>query len=270
MSADVEQLQKLQTELQMISGKIANERLSQAERDIHQKRVMEIARSISSIAEKGDAPVYIINLNRYRHFLVRSYSTYWIPGRKKDEKYSSTIIVPAVARLQSEAFSHATKPTRYYKAREIADDLCQEINGDLPFFQTVGPFSNLDNLADQGNRVKKTRGTFVSQTAVPAKAQLEQETKRLETYYLALVDEASGIFGRTQDRKLLTTLHFEAAENLLIDDLPWCMNFATQKQCPNCGRRVIKSSAQCQHCEWILDEPAYAEQQRIKAKYAAK
>ena len=210
---DIEGLQKLHGRA---AGAVRQERskreaLAERERDDAQRKVVEVANKIASIAKQGDAPVWIVNLNRYRHFPTRSYSSYWIPGRKKDEKFASTIIAPAVATLQSQAFTRSTKPVRYYKPLEIAEDLCQEINGDLPFFQTVGPFSNLDNMGDQGARVKKTRGAFVSASSVPDKELLERETEKLTTYYMALADErARQVFGRTRDRKLLTTLHFRS------------------------------------------------------------
>ena len=270
MIQDVERLQKLHAELQRISARLLNEKLSEPEREKCRRETVKLANEISAIAQKGDAPVYIINLNRRRFLCNRSWGSYWIGGRRADQPYESTVIAPVmVSRQAGPGWKAKNNPleARYYTSREVAEDLCREINGDLPAIQVSGPFSNINET--EGPRIRKTLGVFVSESQIPEQKQLNGETAALEAYYSMLVDEARAIYAKTRDRKLLATLHFEAAEALGIDDEEWCMNYAAQQSCRGCGKRINARAAICPLCGWVLDEAAWKAQKEMRARVGA-
>jgi hypothetical protein len=263
---DEGKLLRLHAELQSLSAKVLDGKLSEAQRDEFRKKTVELANQISVLAQKGEGPVYIINLNRRTFKANRSYGAYWIAGRLQNKPFASTVIAPVMASGWSREAAWEKK--RFYSGREVADDLCKEINGDLPFFQVAGPFRNLDN--SQGPRIRKTLGAFVCDISVPSTKQLEAEVHALEAYYAGLIDEARAIYAKTRDRKLLSDLHFEAAEYLGIDDEDWCSGFAETQTCTGCGKRVNAKAAMCSSCGWILNVSEYEKQQKLRASLAAK
>jgi hypothetical protein len=91
---NIDALLKLQQELQVLNLRVMNEKLGESEREAARKKTVELANRIAMIAEKGDAPVFVINLNKRRFAVVRSWgSNYWIPGCGK-KQFSSTVIAP--------------------------------------------------------------------------------------------------------------------------------------------------------------------------------
>jgi hypothetical protein len=267
MMMDEEKLLKLHAELQNLSAKVLNTNLSEAQRDECRKKTVEIANQISIFAQKGEGPVYIINLNRRTFRCNRSYGAFQIAGRAIDKPFAFTVIPPVLARGFSKDAAWERK--RFYSGREIAEDLCKEINGDLPFFQVAGPFRNLDN--SQGPRIRMTLGCFICDISAPSKKQLEDEIEALVTYYRGLFDEARSIFAKTRDRKLLADLHFEAAEYLIehgiSDEEEWCSGYSQMNTCPGCVKPISPKAAVCT-CGWILNADAFRKQQELRAQLA--
>jgi hypothetical protein len=261
---NLETLQKLQSELQILNLRVLNEKLSESERESARKKTVELANRIASVAEKGDAPVFIINLNKRRFAVVRSWgSNYWIPGCGKNQ-FSSMIVAPAVASKQAGPGYNKKTETVYISARKIAEDICREINGDLLDLGVSSTFSSANQ--QEGPRLRKTLGVFVSDSSIPDKQHLAQEEADLAAYYAALCDEADAIYAKARDRKTLTNVHFEAASYLGIDDREWTFNYLTQIACPGCGDKVSMRAAICPTCKWILNAEAVQKQQAMKDK----
>jgi hypothetical protein len=215
MIQDIEKLQKLHGELQQLSARVLNENLTEPERELARKKTVEIAEKISAIAQKGDAPVYIINLNRRRFIGVRTYGSYWIAGRGA-KSFSSTVIAPVMASRQGgTGWKSSAGEAKFYTAREVAEDLCREINSDLPNLQVSSALMSYDDAA--GPRIRKTVGVFVSDLAVPTHQLLERETMALREYAQAKVDEAEAIYEKTRDRKLIDGLSYEFAAYLDVE-----------------------------------------------------
>lgn len=262
---NLEELLKLQQELHVLNLRVMNEKLGESEREAARKKTVELANRIAMVAEKGDAPVFIINLNKRRFAVTRSWgSNYWIPGCGK-KQFSSTVILPAVASKQAGP-GNKNRPTEqvYISARKLAADICREINGDLLDLGVSSTFSSASE--EQGPRLRKTLGAFVSDSSIPDKQLLDREIEDLTAYYAALVDEGDAIYAKNRDRKFLSNLHFEAAAYLGIDDREWTMNYLTQISCPGCASKVSMRAAICPTCKWILNAEAVQKQQAMKEK----
>jgi hypothetical protein len=262
---NLDELQKLQADLQLLNLRVLNEKLGEGEREAARKKTVELANRIAMVAEKGDAPVFIINLNKRLFRAQRSWgSNYWISGCGK-KQFSSTLILPVVASKQAGP-GNKNKPTErvYISARKVAEDICREINGDLLALGVSSTFSSANE--QEGPRLRKTLGVFISDSSIPAKEHLEQEELDLSAYYAALVDEGDAIYAKNRDRKFLSNLHFEAAAYLGVDDREWTMNYLSQVSCPGCGARVSMRAAICPTCKWVLNVEAVQKQQAIKEK----
>ena len=208
---NIEELKTLQAELQTLNLRVLNERLSDSEREAARKKTVELANKIASVAEKGDAPVFLINLNKRRFLCYRSWGSYWIPGCGK-QQFSSTVIAPMIISKQGGPGWNKKTETVYCRARQIADDLCKQINGDLLDLGVSSTFSMANQ--EEGPKLRKTLGVFVSDSSIPTKELLKQEELDLGAYYSALVDEGDAIYAKNRDRKFISNLHFEAAAYL--------------------------------------------------------
>ena len=264
---NLERLQAAHRELQALSATVANEELAESQRELARKKTVELANQIAAIAEKGDAPVYVVNLNRKRFTCARSYGSYMIIGRGHQLFFSNVIFPMSCSRQAGASFSATRRGgadigVRYYHAREIAEDLCREINSDL---LPLGVASTFTVASSSGPTVRKTQGTFVSDSSIPPKEQLKKEIEDLKRYYSAMVDEGDAIFAKTQDRKQLSGMHFEAAEYLSIQDREWTMNLDLIT-CPGCSSRINRVAAVCYKCGWVLDAARVADQQALKQK----
>lgn len=261
---NLEVLKKLQSELQVLNLRVMNEKLGDAERESARKKTVELANRIAAVAESGDAPVYVINMNKRRFAVVRSWgSNYLIPGCGR-QKFSSVVVAPVIASKQGGPGYNKKTESVYIPARKVAEDICREINGDLLDLGVSSTFSSVNQ--QEGPRLRKTLGVFVSDSSIPEKALLDREEADLAAYYAALVDEGDAIYAKNRDRKFLTNVHFEAAAYLGIDDREWTFNYMTQIPCPGCGAKVSMRAATCPTCKWILNPEAVQNQQTMRKK----
>lgn len=260
---NLDELQKLQADLQVLNLRVLNEKLGETDRENARKKTVEIANRIAMVAEKGDAPVFIINLNKRLFRAQRSWGTnYWISGCGKKE-YSSTVILPAIASKQAGPGNNKKTERVYISSRKIAEDVCREINGDLLDLGVSSTFSSANQ--EEGQRTRKTLGVFVSDSSIPDADKLQSEKADLSIYFAALVDEGDAIYAKARERKYLSNMHFEAAAYLGIYDREWTYNF-TQMNCPGCHGKVSDRAAICMHCGWVLNPQAVAEQNALKLK----
>jgi hypothetical protein len=273
------ELADLQSRLMELIARGANDTSSPEEREEAKVQALDLAQRICAIKGEGDAPVFLVNLTPKRWLLTRTYATYWIGGKVKGELYRSTVIAPATAWRDAgfggEPFSvlkfEMTKGWKpkgapiTYRARDIAKDLCREINGDLPGLQVTDVNSQADT--DTPN-TQKFMGVFLSDTEVPGREDLEANTSKLRAYYAALVSEGNMIYERTKDYRMISSLCHVAARELDIET-EWHQNLLDRKDCPGCGTKVSSRAARCPQCKWILNLEAVNEQKQLEAQLAS-
>lgn len=117
-------------------------------------------------------------------------------------------------------------------AREIAEDLVREINGD----SGEGSF----------------HGVFVAEGAEPTSVELAEARKKLEAFHVRLVEIADLEWERSHNPMFITDLERRAARELKLDK-PWLYDPKPAEECPACGERIKAGVAVCRSCGAILD-----------------
>jgi hypothetical protein len=117
-------------------------------------------------------------------------------------------------------------------ARDIAEDLAREINGD----SGEGSF----------------HGVFVAAGPEPTEAELKEAREKLDAFHLRLVGIADLEWERTHNPMFITDLERRAARELKLDK-PWLYDPKPQMECPACGEKVKPGVAVCRTCRAVLD-----------------
>ena len=117
-------------------------------------------------------------------------------------------------------------------AREIADDLAREINGD----------------SGEGSY----HGVFVAVGPEPTEAELAEARGKLEAFQRRLVEIADLEWERSHNPMFITDLERRAARELKLDK-PWLYDPKPQAECPACGEKIKAGVAVCRTCGAILD-----------------
>jgi hypothetical protein len=117
-------------------------------------------------------------------------------------------------------------------AREIAQDLCREINGD------AGEDSFL--------------GAFVCAGDAPTAEELADARRRLDAFYRRKVSEADREWARSHSHLFLDDLQRRAANHLGLER-EWNYQLHETSDCPGCGERLKPGVAKCKSCGAILD-----------------
>jgi hypothetical protein len=117
-------------------------------------------------------------------------------------------------------------------AREIADDICREINSD------AGENSFM--------------GVFVCVGDVPTEAELKSAEEKLNEFYRALVASADREWERSHSFLFIHDLQRRAAVKLGMNK-EWHYQVRETEECPGCGDRVKPGVAVCKSCHAILD-----------------
>jgi hypothetical protein len=117
-------------------------------------------------------------------------------------------------------------------ARDIASDLCREINGD------AGEDSFL--------------GAFVCAGDAPTPDELADARRRLDAFYRRKVTEADREWARSHSHLFLDDLQRRAANELGLER-EWNYQLHETSDCPGCGERVKPGVAVCKSCGAILD-----------------
>lgn len=117
-------------------------------------------------------------------------------------------------------------------AREIAEDLAKEINGDS------GEFS--------------FHGVFVAAGPEPTEEELAEARAKLQAFHRRLVEMADLEWERSHNPLFITDLERRAARELKLDK-PWLYEPKPQRECPACGEQVKPGVAVCRTCGAILD-----------------
>jgi hypothetical protein len=132
------------------------------------------------------------------------------------------------------------KRTMEYRitAREIAEDIARELNGD----SGEGSF----------------HGAFVAAGELPTAAELSDACRRLDEFQRALVKAADLEWERTKNPMFITDLERRAARQLGLEK-PWLYDPKPQQDCPVCAEKIKPGVAVCRSCGAILDREKAAQ-----------
>jgi hypothetical protein len=123
-------------------------------------------------------------------------------------------------------------------AREIAEDIAREINGD----SGEGSF----------------HGVFVAAGDLPTEAELADARRRLEEFQRRLVAAADLEWERTKNPMFITDLERRAARQLGLEK-PWLYDAKPMADCPVCAEKIKPGVAVCRSCGAILDRDKAAQ-----------
>jgi hypothetical protein len=126
----------------------------------------------------------------------------------------------------------------HISAREIAEDLARELNGD----SGEGSF----------------HGVFVAAALEPTEAELADAHRRLEEFQHRLVAVADLEWERTKNPMFITDLERRAARQLGLEK-PWLYDPRPLAECPACGDAIKPGVAVCKSCNAILDREKAAQ-----------
>ena len=178
----------------------------------------------------------IANITEQSYTAHRTYGTFRIAGRSPSgepgsggAEYQLTCVAPRTAVM--DYGDKRTLPLAI-SAREIAEDLCREINSD------AGERSFL--------------GVFVCAGEIPTEEELRGARAKLDEFYRALVAAADREWERSHSFLFINDLQRRAAANLSLDK-EWYYQVRETAECPGCGERVKPGVAVCKSCHAILD-----------------
>jgi hypothetical protein len=123
-------------------------------------------------------------------------------------------------------------------AREIAEDIAREINGD----SGEGSF----------------HGVFVAAGPEPTESELADARRRLEEFQQRLVRAADLEWERTKNPMFITDLERRAARQLGMEK-PWLYDSKPLAECPVCAEKIKHGVAVCRSCGAILDREKAAQ-----------
>jgi hypothetical protein len=123
-------------------------------------------------------------------------------------------------------------------AREIAEDIAREINGD----SGEGSF----------------HGVFVAAGSEPTEAELADARRRLAEFQHRLVAAADLEWERTKNPMFITDLERRAARQLGLEK-PWLYDPKPLAECPVCAEKIKPGVAVCRSCGAILDREKAAQ-----------
>lgn len=123
-------------------------------------------------------------------------------------------------------------------AREVAEDIAREINGD----SGEGSF----------------HGVFVAAGETPTEGELADARRRLEEFQRRLVAAADLEWERTRNPMFITDLERRAARQLGLEK-PWLYDSRPLAECPVCAEKIKHGVAVCRSCGAILDREKAAQ-----------
>lgn len=197
------------------------------------------------ILASGDT-TYLFNIYDIEHTRACStWGTYFIPACPEGKKYvRAAQVIPGTYQENYAKFTDKEE----YPARAI------------PGEDIVKAVLALDNPMENITRF----GVFASTNEKPTAAELEAANKKLETYLIALVQEADQWHTSVDplERQSIGQHHWKAARHLNVTR-PWMHAAEAMSACPFCSTPVKSGIPKCPNCAEILDAKGYAE---LKAK----
>ena len=172
----------------------------------------------------------IANITEQCYAAHRTYGTFQVAGCAKGEGCALTQVTPRTAVM--DYGDKRTLPLAV-TAREIADDLCREINSD------AGERSFL--------------GVFVCAGSAPTEQELGAAREKLDQFYRALVAAADREWERSHSYLFINDLQRRAAASLGLEKEWFTTTPGPAAECPGCGERVKPGVAVCSVCHAVLD-----------------
>jgi hypothetical protein len=246
-------IEALHAEMNQILGMLSGTEVTAEARELAHVRISEISDLMTKFAKSGDVSVYLINLLPKRWYLKRSYASFLIAAKEKDKAFSVTEITGYSGKIDTGRGAEARRDGRgwqvkldgkYWSAMQVAKDLSRQINGDLP------PLQHVD--VNEGQRIEKTQGVFISPSRMPAPELLETERAKLNIYMSALVEEGNYIYRETGNMRRINGLSREACDYLGIYT-EWHRSLKLREYCEGCGAELRASVVKCQTCGAIRD-----------------
>jgi hypothetical protein len=187
----------------------------------------------------------IVNVTEQNWTIHRSYGTYQIRGRLPDEPYA--LIAVGAIRAVMDLGDKRTMDVPI-SAREVAEDICREINadgGETSFF-----------------------GVFVANGEKPTAEELDGGQRRLEAFYRSMVAGADREWERSHSYLFINDVQRRAARHLGLEK-EWFYQARETKDCPGCGEKVRVDVAVCKTCRAILNPEKAATLGLLPAAVAA-
>ena len=179
--------------------------------------------------------VTIVNLTEQSWVLQRSYGAFAVRARESGEPYTLTRVVSRTAYMD---IGDKRKLDVSITAREVAEDLCHEINsdgGDDSFF-----------------------GVFAAAGDEPTEAELAEARERLKAFYGRLVAAADREWERSHSYLFINDVQRRAARHLGLDK-EWHYQPQETIDCPGCGEKIKPHVAVCKTCGAIINPAKAAE-----------
>jgi hypothetical protein len=183
----------------------------------------------SSIQSDPSPHAVIANITEQHYMAHRMYGTFQIAGCAEGESCALTRVTPR--RAVMDYGDKRTLPLPI-TAREIAEDICREINSD------AGERSFL--------------GVFLCAGDAPTEAELRDAQEKLDEFYRALVAAADREWERSHSFLFIHDLQRRAAAKLGLEK-EWHYRTRETEECPGCGDRVRPGVAVCRSCHAILN-----------------
>lgn len=177
----------------------------------------------------GGEMAVVVNISEQRYTAHRTYGTFLIPGREADSACGVLQIAPRTAVMD---YGDKRILPLAISARDIAEDLCREINSD------AGEHSFL--------------GVFVAAGDAPTDEELQNARLRLDEFYRLQVASADREWERSHSFLFINDLQRRAAAHLGLEK-EWYYQVRETADCPGCGDRVKPNVAVCKSCGAILD-----------------
>ena len=173
--------------------------------------------------------VVICNITEQHYMAHRMYGTFQIAGRGDGAKFALTRVSARTAVM--DYGDKRTLPLAI-TAREIAEDICREIN------------------ADAGEQ--SFMGVFVCAGDAPTEAELKNAEEKLDEFYRALVASADREWELSHSFLFIHDLQRRAAAKLGMEK-EWYYQVRETEECPGCGDRVKPGVAVCKSCHAVLN-----------------
>jgi len=177
----------------------------------------------------------IVNITAESYTVHRTYGTFRIVAAQPGEACALTRVASRTTVMD---YGDKRILPLELGAREIAEDVCREINSD------AGEESFL--------------GVFVCRGDAPTEEELNAARARLEKFYRALTAGADREWERSHSFLFINDLQRRAAAHLGLEK-EWFYRPRETAECPGCGERVKPGVAVCKSCGAVLDREKAAQ-----------
>jgi hypothetical protein len=181
------------------------------------------------------AQATIANITDQHYMAHRMYGTFQIAGCAEGTKGSGRerfAVTRVSARTAVMDYGDKRTLPLAIPAREIAEDICREINSDAG-----------DN---------SFMGVFVCAGDAPTENELKNAEEKLNEFYRSLVASADREWERSHSFLFIHDLQRRAAAKLGVEK-EWYYQVRETEECPGCGDRVKPGVAVCKSCHAVLN-----------------